>query len=210
MAILNGRLPQATLAPITHAANGEQAYLRRDAARAFLAMNAESEAKFSVTLRVSSARVAYRPLKDQEYFWHLYETGQGNLAARPGTSNHGWGLAVDLATEQMRHIVDQIGGKYGFAKKWSDAPTEWWHIKWRPGVRKGHAPFGYGTIHPGARGFPVYELKKLMRKHKLGGFRLSRSYGPGAVNAVKRFQKMHYLKPDGIVGPATWHRLQAS
>jgi hypothetical protein len=34
----------------------------------------------------------------------------------------------------MRSIVDRIGAKYGYAKKWSDAPTEWWHLKWRPGI----------------------------------------------------------------------------
>ncbi|WP_026912326.1 M15 family metallopeptidase [Patulibacter minatonensis] len=130
----NGQLKSSELGEITHATNGERCSLRRDAARAFLAMNAESERRYGVTLRTSSARTAYRPLKDQEYFWALYRSGRGNLAARPGTSNHGLGLAVDLATPQMRQIVDHIGAKYGFAKKWSDAPTEWWHLKWRPGT----------------------------------------------------------------------------
>ena len=128
----NGRLPSSSLTPITKAANGEQAYLRKDAARAFMAMNAESERRFGVTLRAASARVAYRTYAQQQYFWDLYVSGRGNLAARPGTSNHGLGLAIDLATEQMRRIVDKIGAKYGFAKKWSDAPSEWWHIKWAP------------------------------------------------------------------------------
>lgn len=136
MPYANGRLPRSALAPITKAANGEQAYLRKDAARAFMAMNAESEARFGVTLRVTSARVAYRPLADQDFFWDQYQHHGGALAAVPGTSNHGLGLAIDLATAQMRRIVDQIGTKYGFAKKWSDAPTEWWHIKWRPGTYK--------------------------------------------------------------------------
>jgi hypothetical protein len=136
MAYANGRLPKSALAPITKAANGEQAYLRKDAARAFMAMNAESERRFGVTLRVTSARVAYRPFADQEFFWDLYQHHGGALAAVPGTSNHGLGLAIDLATAQMRKIVDQIGAKYGFAKKWSDAPTEWWHIKWRAGTYK--------------------------------------------------------------------------
>lgn len=138
MAYANGRLPRSALAPITRAANGQQAYLRKDAAAAFMAMNEESERRFGVTLRVSSARAANRDIDDQEYFWsgspnNPRRTWKGNLAAKPGTSNHGLGLAVDLATEQMRRIVDKIGAKYGFAKRWSDAPGEWWHIKWRPG-----------------------------------------------------------------------------
>jgi hypothetical protein len=77
-----------------------------------------------------------RTYAQQEYFWDLWQSGQGSLAAEPGTSNHGWGLAIDLATLQMRRIVDRIGAKYGFAKKWSDAADEWWHIKWRPGSYK--------------------------------------------------------------------------
>jgi LAS superfamily LD-carboxypeptidase LdcB len=88
----NGYLTRAELAPITRAANGEQAYLRKDAAAAFMAMNALSERKHDVTLRVSSARVAYRPYADQLYFWLLYLSGRGELAAKPGTSRHGLGL----------------------------------------------------------------------------------------------------------------------
>jgi D-alanyl-D-alanine dipeptidase len=130
----NGNIPKSQLGKITVAVNGEQAYLRKDAALAFNAMNYESERRFGVTLRVSSARTAYRPLADQRHFWNLYTSGRGNLAARPGTSNHGLGIAVDLATPEMRKIVDQIGEKYGFAKQWSDAPTEWWHIRWKEGT----------------------------------------------------------------------------
>ena len=132
----NGALPQSALAPITLAADGKQAYLRKDAAEAFMAMNEESERRFGVTLKATSPRAAYRSLADQQYFWDLYKRGQGNLAAQPGTSNHGLGLAIDLATQQMRDIVDRIGEPYGFAKKWSDAQSEWWHTKWREGNYK--------------------------------------------------------------------------
>lgn len=128
----NGQMRRSELAKITVASNGEQAYLRRDAARAFMALNWESERVYGVTLRVSSARVAYRDLASQRYFWGLYQSGRGNLAARPGTSNHGLGIAVDLTPESIT-IVNKIGHKYGFAKKWSDAPTEPWHFRWRAG-----------------------------------------------------------------------------
>lgn len=133
MAYANGRLPSRALAPITKAANGEQAHLRADVATAFMAMNQEAEDKHNLTLRVASARVAYRTYEQQVYFWNLYQSGKGSLAAHPGTSNHGLGLAVDLATPQMRSVADQIGSKYGWAKRWSDAPSEWWHLKWKEG-----------------------------------------------------------------------------
>jgi hypothetical protein len=208
MAWLNGRLPRSALAPITRAVNGEQAYLARNAAKAFMAMNAESEHRFGVTLRVGSARVAYRPLADQQYFWNLYISGRGALAARPGTSNHGWGLAVDLATPQMRHIVDEIGAKYGWAKKWSDAPTEWWHIKYRPGVWNGKSQFDHPVLKRGSFGRKVIRLKKLMWAHGLRGFnRHLPGFGPGVEAAIKRLQKKHHLKPDGVVGPKTWEIL---
>ena len=116
MAYANGYIPRSALSPITRAVNGEQAYHARGAA-AFMAMNAESERDYGVTLRVSSACTAYRPYADQLYFWNQYLYHGGNLAARPGTSNHGLRMAVDLATEQMRRIVDKIGHKYGWAKE---------------------------------------------------------------------------------------------
>jgi LAS superfamily LD-carboxypeptidase LdcB len=127
----NGLLPGSELAPITRCVNGESGRLRKDAAAAFMAMNAESERRFGVTLRAASTRVTYRDRHWQDYFWHLYITGQGDLAARPYTSNHGLGLAIDLSTQAMRDIVDQIGERYGWAKRWSDAQSEWWHLRWR-------------------------------------------------------------------------------
>jgi murein L,D-transpeptidase YcbB/YkuD len=208
MAWLNGRFPKSALAPITRAANGEQAYLVRSAAKAFNAMNAESEARFGVTLRASSARVAYRSYADQVYFWNLYISGRGALAARPGTSNHGWGLAVDFATPQMRHIVDQIGAKYGWAKKWSDAPSEWWHIKYRSGVWNGKSAYLHPVIKRGSYGRKVVTLKKLMWAHGLRGFnRFLPGYGKATEDAIKRLQKAHHLKADGVVGPKTWELL---
>ncbi len=37
----------------------------------------------------------FRSLAGQNIAWDRYQSG-GNLAARPGTSNHGWGLAIDF------------------------------------------------------------------------------------------------------------------
>lgn len=206
MALVNGRLPRSVLAPITIAVSGEQAYLLKPAAKAFMAMNAESEARFGVTLRVASAEVAYRTYGQQVKFWRLYRAGKGNLAARPGTSNHGLGLAVDLATQEMRDIVDKIGAKYGWAKKWSDAPTEWWHIKYRYGIWNGRSPYAVNpVIKPGAYGRQVIHLKRAMTAHSLQGFnRFTPFYGKTAVDAIKRLQARHGLKADGIVGPTTW------
>lgn len=39
-----------------------------------------------------------RSIATQQHYWNLYQQGRGNLAAWPGTSNHGWGVAVDLGS----------------------------------------------------------------------------------------------------------------
>lgn len=125
--VSNGRLSDSTLAPIY---GGR---LRKDAAAAWNAMNQESQRRYGVTLRPLGPASSYRTYDQQV---SIYKTARPGWAANPGTSNHGWGLAVDIATHQMRSIVDEIGAKYGWAKRWSDASWEWWHLKWREGIWK--------------------------------------------------------------------------
>jgi hypothetical protein len=131
---VNGRLPASDLAPI------KGGHLRKDAAAAFNAMNEEARRVCGIELRPTGSQSSYRDLAGQQHFWNLYQSGRGALAARPGTSNHGWGLAVDLATQQMRSCVDRIGDKYGWSKRTSDAPSEWWHLRWREGSWHGADP----------------------------------------------------------------------
>lgn len=213
----NGRLPQSQLGRITNAANGQAAWLRKDAAKAFMAMNTESERRYGVTLRSTSGRTAYRTYADQEYFWDLYLHHGGALAARPGTSNHGWGLAVDFATRQMRWIVDQIGAKYGFAKRWSDAQSEWWHILFSPS----HVTANLNTertLRLGSHGNDVKELQKDLRavgrwgtKHGYRGHdrKVGTVFGLPTRAALRGYQKSQKLKQDGIYGPNTRRHLEA-
>lgn len=133
----NGQLPQSDLAPIA------EGWLRKDAAAAWNAMNIQARQQ-GLELYPTGSKSSYRTLAQQKDLYALYLTGRGNLAAKPGTSNHGWGLAVDLATPAMRATVDRIGRAYGWAKEWSDAQSEWWHIKWREGVWSGPDPGPYG------------------------------------------------------------------
>lgn len=204
MALLNGRLPSVVLAPIY------RGRLRRGAAKAWNAMNMEAQGRYGVTLYPTGSKSSYRTIGQQWELYNLWKAGRGNLAAYPGTSNHGWGLAVDLASPRMRQIVDQIGAKYGWAKKWSDAPSEWWHLKWRDGDYSavGHPDYGSRTLRPHAKGRDVLRLKRLMKNKGLRKFTVRTPfYGDSAVAAIKRFQKRHNLKADGIVGPKTWRAL---
>jgi hypothetical protein len=134
----NGQLPPSELAPIQ---NGRLAIA---AAAAWNAMNVEARGK-GCELRPTGSKSSYRTYSQQQELYQAYLGGTGNLAAKPGTSNHGWGLAVDVASQDMRAMIDRIGERYGWAKKWSDAPSEWWHIKYREGVwhDKDPGPFGH-------------------------------------------------------------------
>jgi hypothetical protein len=125
----NGQLPDSALAPIP----GGRLAIAGNCAASWNAMCEEAQ-RLGVPLRPTGSKSSYRTLAQQQELWNLYIKGKGNLAAKPGTSNHGLGLAVDVATMQMRNMVDKIGRKYGWAKQWSDAPSEWWHLRYRPGV----------------------------------------------------------------------------
>ncbi len=136
----NGRLPASALAAIP---GGR---LEHGAAKAWNAMHAEAKARHNVDIRPGGPDSSYRTL-DRQHFWRNWWCARGKCgnAAVPGTSNHGLGLAVDLADGgrgAMRRVIDQIGAKYGWAKKWSDASGEPWHLRYKAGVwsGKGHEP----------------------------------------------------------------------
>ncbi len=99
-------------------------------------MNAHAR-RLGVELYPTGSMSSYRTYAQQVYLYNEYRAGRGSLAATPGTSNHGWGLAVDVATMEMRSTIDRIGRVYGWSKEWSDAQSEWWHLKWLVGSWRG-------------------------------------------------------------------------
>ena len=82
----NGAIPTSVLCPLPSAPGH---WLRADAAFAFDQLAAAYRAEFGKDLCVTDS---YRPIQTQV---RLFATKPG-LAAVPGTSNHGWGTAVDL------------------------------------------------------------------------------------------------------------------
>ncbi len=197
----NGQLSSSELAAIS------QGRLRRDAARAWNAMNEESKRRYGVTLVPAGPVSSYRTYAQQQYFWDLYRSGRGNLAAQPGTSNHGWGLAVDLQTQKMRWIVDQIGAEYGWAKRWSDAPSEWWHLKWKAGSYAAVNAAQFTILKYGSRGKRVRWVQHRLRDQGYTSVKVQGYFGSNTRRCVKLFQKRKGLKPDGIVGRKTWRAL---
>ena len=192
----NGRLPPSELAPIP---GGR---LRKDAAAAFNAMHAASVRRYNIPLQPFGPMSSYRDLNEQQVLWNLYQSGRGNLAAHPGTSNHGWGLAVDFATPRMRGVVDAIGAPFGWSKRWSDAPSEWWHVIYKPGIWHGAAS-PTDTLSEGATGDAVAVIQQALRAHGGGDVVVDGTFGPGTAAAVRAVQAVRHLAIDGVVGPVT-------
>jgi LysM repeat protein len=101
-------------------------YLRSDAASAWNSMRQESLNRYGVDLYPEGPLGAYRTYDQQAELYRQYLNGTGALAAPPGSSEHNLGIALDLATPQMRSIVDSIGPAFGWTKV--TAPEEWWHV----------------------------------------------------------------------------------
>lgn len=107
--------------------NGE-AYLASNAAYNWNLMRQASLNTYGIDLYPAGPLSAYRSYAQQLYLYNLYLSGQGGLAAPPGTSSHEYGYALDLADPSMRTVVDEIGANYGWAK--TEAPDEWWHVNY--------------------------------------------------------------------------------
>lgn len=121
----NGRLPESALAPVGVDAH----WLHGPAANAFRQLVATAQAD-GVGIGVSSA---YRDLAGQERIARevgLYS--QGGLAPAPGTSNHGWGLSIDLDLDATAQTwMREHAWRFGFVE---DVPREPWHWTYRPTV----------------------------------------------------------------------------
>ena len=109
----NGRIPTSLLCPLWGAPGMS---LRGDAAAAFNRMSQEYAATFGEPICVIDS---YRSYDEQI----SVKAARGSYAATPGTSNHGWGLAVDLC---------------GAIERFGTAPHNW--------MRNNAPAFGY--FHP--------------------------------------------------------------
>ena len=209
----NGKLQGYELSPI---AGGQ---LRNDAAKAWNAFARHCKVKHGVVLSVNDS---YRKLGkpgdhaagrwSQWAAWERYQQG-GNLAARPGTSNHGLGLALDVPPATQNAIA-QWGAAFGWSKAWSDGASEPWHFKYAAEhatssvINRWSAAQPGDTIKYGDKGPGVRTMKVLMRRKKFWPHPLSSKFGRTTQWWLKRFQKSRRLKADGVAGPATWKALR--
>jgi LAS superfamily LD-carboxypeptidase LdcB len=119
----NGKIPASALSKV----GGTDHKLWAPAAESLTRMIADAK-RDGVTIGITDS---YRPYSEQVDLARrkgLYS--QGGLAAKPGTSEHGWGMAADLdlnskALTWMRANAE----KYGFDE---NVPRESWHWAYKP------------------------------------------------------------------------------
>ncbi len=119
----NGRIPADALTSI---GVGDHR-LFRDAALAFVRMRSDAAAA-GIDIGVADAYRSFDEQVDLVRRKGLYSNG--GLAASPGSSNHGWGLAIDVDVDARGQAwLAENGSRYGFVE---DTPREPWHWGYRP------------------------------------------------------------------------------
>ena len=114
----NGRIPAGMLQPIGVGNHR----LWAPAARAFSRLLSDARAA-GVDIGVTDSYRSYEQQVDVARRKGLYS--QGGLAAKPGTSDHGWGKSLDLDLDgRALSWMRANAGRHGFAE---DVPREPWH-----------------------------------------------------------------------------------
>jgi D-alanyl-D-alanine carboxypeptidase len=119
----NGKVPASALEQV----GGTRHKLWAPAAESLNTMITAAK-KDGVTIGITDS---YRPYAEQVDLARrkgLYS--QGGLAAKPGTSEHGWGMAADLdLNAKALSWMKQHGAEYGYV---NNVPRESWHWAYKP------------------------------------------------------------------------------
>ncbi len=119
----NGKIPAGALEQVGNTRHK----LWAPAAESLNRMVADAKAQ-GVTIGITDSYRSYEEQVDVARRKGLYS--QGGLAARPGTSEHGWGMATDLDLNTKALAWMRANGeKYGFVE---NTPREPWHWAFKP------------------------------------------------------------------------------
>jgi hypothetical protein len=98
----------------------------------------------------------FRTMDEQRYFYKCYTTGScnnGNLAARPGYSNHQSGRALDISNSTSSWVRNNAS-RFGFERT---VPSETWHFEYMGSSDPGGPCSGGGATPPSSGGSPDAE-----------------------------------------------------
>lgn len=118
----NGIFNTRNTTPIPGGKLWTEAALTWNAMRAEFVADGGSPAEFMPAGPRSSAR----SLEAQRFFF----ANQPPPAAFPGTSNHGWGIAVDVLTRAAAAWLMRNGHRYGWSWDEGKRVGEWWHHRY--------------------------------------------------------------------------------
>lgn len=196
----NGRIADSELAAIP---GGR---LAKEAAANWLALRVKGGREMGIWISPLGPQSSYRTFAQQQGFWDLYRSGRGNLAARPGTSNHGWGNAVDLAhPPTMRKVIDRFGAPYGW--RWGEVTSESWHVTYRGGGKADPSKLqvdDHPTLKRGDKGDAVRRLQKWLASHGEKQVKPDGDFGPITEKAVKRLYRAWGHAGHGKLGDVGW------
>lgn len=121
----NGKIPSTGLTPL-NTQPGHKLYAPAAASWNNMVTAARAE---GIELKITDSYRDYDEQVDLVRRKGLYS--QGGLAATPGTSNHGWGMAVDANVNDPRTLqwVKTNGPRFGWVES---VPREPWHWEFRP------------------------------------------------------------------------------
>lgn len=119
----NGKIPSDALGQVGNTGHKMWA----PAAESLNTMIAAAK-KDGVTIGITDSYRSYSEQVDVAKRKGLYS--QGGLAAKPGTSEHGWGMAADLdLNAKALSWMRKHGNEYGFDE---NTPRESWHWAYKP------------------------------------------------------------------------------
>ena len=119
----NGKIPPTALQEV----GGTGHKLWAPAAEQLTKLIADAK-KDGVTIGITDSYRSYDEQVSLAKRKGLYS--QGGLAAKPGTSEHGWGMATDLdLNAKALSWMRANAGKYGFDE---NVPRETWHWAYKP------------------------------------------------------------------------------
>lgn len=202
LAYENGHLPRSALARVYIPEN--KAYLAKSAAAHWNTMRLcalrDGQDLYPEHSPYHPAATAYRSYRIQVIFWHKWGSPR---AAYPGTSNHGWGRAVDLEHHSMRTWIDAHGERFGWGKH-GDAPQEWDHITFDGEGEVGPDPgrsADYPVLRRGSGG--ICQSRYVRRVQRTLHVEPTGEFDADTEDAVTKFQRAHDIGP-GPVKKATW------